>query len=385
MKRNGLLPLLCLTFALCASAQTPNNGMSIASKVEKPQVTMFLHQTLGESWDDFMRITGTKMNPCESHTPELAQWCEGFKKIEASGQGELTSRKGDASVSLVFSEKKLTKVMVQGKADYFKTLAELNQQLGAPDTKNTNSAVWSFADGGGITAVGTPGNQVTVAYYCKDVKEEVQQILAQSSHGGQTGRTNSVVSETVPQKKYDIQDTIVALGESREKFFSTGDVAEQLAACKAGNYASAFRDKGDNPEFLCKFMVKASTGEISSYSDGSRYGFSEYKFSNGQFVSFSKTFPGVLGGEKDFQIWSDVLVREYGAPTTTKTQTFQNAYGATLSGKVYVWSGKNTTLLIQDLPSFGDDARVVQTAVLNSYIKEQEPALAPTHPPATLP
>src|SRR6202008_5090023 len=51
----------------------------------------------------------------------------------------------------------------------------------------------------------------------------------------------------------------------------------------------------------------------------------DLRFSKGQFVSFSKTFPRVLEGEKDFQIWSDILVKEYGAPTTTKTQTFQNA------------------------------------------------------------
>jgi len=141
MKRNGLFLVLCLTFALCASPQVGNNELSVPSKVDKPQTTMFLHQTLGESWDDFMRITGTKLNPCESRTSEVTQWCEGFKKIETSGQGELTSRKRDASVSLVFSHKKLMEVMIQGKADYSKSLSEINQQFGAPDIKTANSAV----------------------------------------------------------------------------------------------------------------------------------------------------------------------------------------------------------------------------------------------------
>jgi hypothetical protein len=62
----------------------------------------------------------------------------------------LTSRKEDASVSLLFSQKKLMKVMIQGKADHSKSLSEINQQFGAPDTKTANSAVWSFGDGGEI-------------------------------------------------------------------------------------------------------------------------------------------------------------------------------------------------------------------------------------------
>jgi hypothetical protein len=53
----------------------------------------------------------------QSQKPQAAQWCETFKKIQAGEKGGVvTDSNGAASVSLVFAEKRLVQVLVQGKA-----------------------------------------------------------------------------------------------------------------------------------------------------------------------------------------------------------------------------------------------------------------------------
>lgn len=144
----------------------------------KPQVTKFMHQTLGESWDEFMSITGAKLSPCTSDKPELALWCETFKKIESGENGTLTNSSATTSASLVFSQKHLVQVLVVAKADWAKSLAEFTQTYGAPDTQTRSSAMWSFADGGGITASLGSGNLVRATFYSKDGKPTDQEAPA---------------------------------------------------------------------------------------------------------------------------------------------------------------------------------------------------------------
>lgn len=176
MRAVETLAIMFLAVSSATFGQAP--GTTPTGPNGRPQVTTFLHQTLGESWEDFMRITGTKMNPCGSHEPQAAKWCDSFQKIEAGGQADIAVGKGDISVSLVFSQKRLTQVLAHGKADFSKSLAELNQQYGTPDRQSADTAVWSFPDGGGITAIRKPGNEVLVVYYCKEAREEVEQATA---------------------------------------------------------------------------------------------------------------------------------------------------------------------------------------------------------------
>jgi hypothetical protein len=44
-------------------------------------VTTLKHQTQGETWEDFMRISGSKMNLCASSKTQGAQWCDAFNSL----------------------------------------------------------------------------------------------------------------------------------------------------------------------------------------------------------------------------------------------------------------------------------------------------------------
>jgi hypothetical protein len=140
----------------------------------KPQVTIFKHQTLGESWDDFMRISGSQMSPCTSSDPQIAGWCDAFKTIKSSGQGTLTQSNPSASVSLVFAENKLAQVVFVAKAAWAASLADLEKTYGTPDTQTTDFAMWSFADGGGISLSQQPGDLIRGVFYSKDGKSGQQ-------------------------------------------------------------------------------------------------------------------------------------------------------------------------------------------------------------------
>jgi len=136
----------------------------------KPQVTTFLHQTLGERWDDFMRISGSQMSPCTSSDPQIAGWCDTFKTIESSGQGTLTQSNPSASISLVFADKKLAQVLFVAKTGCTASLADLEKTYGSPDTQTNGSAMWSFADGGGISLTQQSGGLMRGVFYSKEGK-----------------------------------------------------------------------------------------------------------------------------------------------------------------------------------------------------------------------
>jgi hypothetical protein len=163
--KTKVLAAILVAFACSAFAQTG-----------KPQVTTFMHQTLGESMEDFMRISGAKM--CASQKPQAAQWCETFKKIQAGEKGVVTDSNGAASVSLVFAEKRLVQVLVEGKADWGKSITEFTQKYGAPDVQTANAAEWAFGDGGGISVNGQPGNLFTATFFSKDAKPTEKKATA---------------------------------------------------------------------------------------------------------------------------------------------------------------------------------------------------------------
>jgi hypothetical protein len=192
-----------------ASASQPQQPavqvMPVASAVAgRPQVTTFKHQTLGESWDDFMRITGAKLSPCTSDKPELALWCETFKKIDAGENATLTDNTPVASVSLVFSERKLVQVLAVGKADWAKSIAEFTQLYGAPDTQTASSAAWSFADGGGISVSDSSGNLFRATFYSKDGKPKDQDTPAAGAQPEpvQSATSSAVGSQAPAQSEY---------------------------------------------------------------------------------------------------------------------------------------------------------------------------------------
>jgi hypothetical protein len=151
-----------------------------ASAAVKPQVTTFKHQTLGEGWDDFMRISGSQMSPCTSSDPQIAGWCDTFKSIESTGQGTLTQSNPSASISLVFADKKLTQVLFVAKAGWDASLVDLEKTYGAPDSQANGSALWAFADGGGIALTEQPGGLMRGVFYSKDGKPTDQAAPAQS-------------------------------------------------------------------------------------------------------------------------------------------------------------------------------------------------------------
>jgi hypothetical protein len=161
-----------------AAAKPSPIGSAVASG--KPQVTMFEHQTLGESWEDFMRISGSKMSPCTSSDPQIAGWCDTFKAIESSGQGTLTQSNPSASVSLVFAERRLAQVVFVAKAAWGASLADLEKTYGTPDTQTTDSAIWSFSDGGGVSLSEQSGGLIRGVFYSKDGKS-AQEIPALAS------------------------------------------------------------------------------------------------------------------------------------------------------------------------------------------------------------
>jgi hypothetical protein len=226
-----------------AAKPSPTRGAVASSK---PQVTMFEHQTLGESWEDFMRISGSKMSPCTSDNPQFAQWCDTFKKIEAGENGTVMDSNPSASVSLVFSQKRLVQVLLVAKTDWTSSLAGFAQIYGTPDTETNNSAVWSFADGGGIAASVQSGGLVRATFYFKDDKPAqetpspgMQAELSQSNSSSVTTTSAPVQSNylTLPELQAAAQGsgkgvTITAGSSFGQEF------AASLANVNLAQYAS---------------------------------------------------------------------------------------------------------------------------------------------------
>lgn len=217
-----------------------NSAAPVKSPTGKLQVTMFEHQTLGESWEDFLRISGSKMNPCQSDKPQAAQWCDTFKKIEAEGNGTLTNSNPSGSVELVFSEKKLVQVLAVAKANWNKSVAEFTQTYGAPDTQTENSAIWSFADGGGIAVSGQSGNLIRANFYSKDGKpgdQETPVLPAQQESSQPTSQAQTFAGSDPKSSDYltpaELQTAI--RGSGKGVTITAGSAAGQALVASLAN------------------------------------------------------------------------------------------------------------------------------------------------------
>jgi hypothetical protein len=288
MKTKALAAIL-VAFACSAFAQTG-----------KPQVTTFMHQTLGESMEDFMRISGAKM--CASQKPQAAQWCETFKKIQAGEKGVVTDSDGAASVSLVFAEKRLVQVLVQGKADWGKSIAEFTQKYGAPDVQTANAAEWAFGDGGGISVSnGQPGNLFTATFFSKDANPTEKKATAPATASNLPMLTGAAVAQSAPPsiKGHVVGESISSLGKVLEtcnaklatppgkekksrrtnmefmKEYDARERAQERAECETLMHAVTFGDRIENVRipgglatFDKKVLVKLSidVAEDSSWN-----------------------------------------------------------------------------------------------------------------------
>jgi hypothetical protein len=268
----------------------------------KPQTTTFLHQTLGESWADFMSITGTKMNPCGSQQQESAEWCAAFNKIEAGEDAEISTSNGSVSASLFFSKKTLMRVVVHGKADFYKSVAELGELNGPADSRTENVAVWDFADGGEIRASVKPDKEVELLYYCKIAKEKAYpQVVA------------SAPAVSVRQAvRTDFRGFV--MGATIDDLIKAGFFDESV--CVKPN-----RDT----KAACKQVEKAKAGEIVGLEViNDKSGSVRLIFENRKLVEI-EVRPSL---SSSFGEQLSALSEKYGAPTSLGTHTEANAMGA---------------------------------------------------------
>lgn len=303
------LTVILLTMSGAAFAQAPTTTPTASTG--KPLATMFLHQTLGESWDDFMRISGAKMNPCGSQTPESVQWCESFKKAEAGGRAEIKVRNDTISASLVFSQKKLMKVVINGKADFSKSVVEFTQTYGAPDSQTPNSANWFFADGGGIILAVKPSNEAIATYYCKDAKAEVQTERAVQDVAAQVTQASPMTQPAQPTAFRNF-----VLGATFNDMVSAGIIHAEMCEGKVQReMKKGCKDleKARSGQFVAVTIQADSTGRVVLNFEGSKLIAVRIE------PSYSTSF--------ELQLLE--LTKKYGKPTTVNSTTMQNGYGAT--------------------------------------------------------
>jgi hypothetical protein len=304
--KTAAFALILLAASGAALGQAPATAAAAAQAGSgRPQVTMFMHQTLGESWEDFLRITGINVSAClVQEKPLPAQWCETFKKIEAGENAAVTDNSGGKSASLVFSEKKLVQVLVQGKAEWTASLAEFTQKYGAPDTQAANSATWSFADGGGITASAQPGNLVTARFYSKDGKEEKAPAPAATLASVATPATN-----TAPTAYKNF-----VLGASIDDMIAAGFIRVDLCAGKP---------KGDMKR-TCKDFERVKSGaSVGIQIENSEAGRVSLHFDNRKLMHVNID-PSI---SSSFAMQVALLTQKFGAPTTLENTVQANVLG----------------------------------------------------------
>jgi hypothetical protein len=317
MKITGLAVIL-LAIGGAAFAQAP--AATTAGQSGKPQVTTFMHQTLGESIEDFMRISGTKM--CASHKPHSSEWCETFKKVEAGENGVVTDSNASTSVSLVFAEKKLVQVLVQGKADWAKSVAEFTQKYGAPDTQTASSAAWSFGDGGGISVSGQPDNSFTANFFSRDgkskedkpttpasAKNAVAQEVAQSA----TSKTAGKEAAPTPVSGSPTAFKNFALGSSVDDFIRDGVINESFCVKPKGDMKKACKD-------LDRIKAGQNVGIEISHNQSGRV---SLYFENRKLMQVTVD-PSISSSFAENTL---AITQKYGPPTTNEVNSYANALG----------------------------------------------------------
>jgi hypothetical protein len=240
----------------------PNLGQAQSASGQKA-VTTFMHQTMGESIEDFMRISGSKM--CGSGKAEAAEWCAVFKKIEAGEDGTVIDENDRVSASLIFSGRKLVQVSVQGSADWPTCLAQFTQTYGKPDEQTANSATWVFADGGGITVNGPPGDRFSALFYSKERNPNIgARTPAQPSNSHEIASVSNSPSSSDDRS----QPKLIGghtLGESVDEF--AAKIGVNIGACRQLDFSAAPRDLEKQAKKLqvfaetCKGLLGAEQGQ----------------------------------------------------------------------------------------------------------------------------
>jgi hypothetical protein len=136
---------------------------------DKPKVTMFDQQNrLGESIDDFMRFSGTRM--CTTAALQPAE-CEKLSQAEA-GQDTVVKQSLPKAVGYWhFAERKLVEVTTLTFDPFWEQqLSASRRTYGPPDKQTSTYAAWFFDDGGGVTLTRDRkrNNFITVCYFSKE-------------------------------------------------------------------------------------------------------------------------------------------------------------------------------------------------------------------------
>ncbi len=145
---------------------------------------------------------------------------------------------GSIAASLFFSNKTLMRVVVHGKADFYKSVVELRDLNGPADSWSDSLAVWNFADGGEIRASVRPDKEIEILFYCKDAKEKANPpVMASTTPAapvrpiGRTDFRGFVMGATIDDLiKAGFLDESLCVKPNR----NTKDARKQVEKVKAG-------------------------------------------------------------------------------------------------------------------------------------------------------
>ena len=252
-------------------------------------------------------------------------------------------------------------MLAHGKADFSKSLAELNQQYGTPDRQTADSAVWSFPDGGGITAIRKPGNEVLVVYYCKEAREEVEHALAppppakaqETKNKAPIGVKGHMLGETISEfiLKAPGKDKYISLvqkiNDCRLGFNNkgirlkrvtvvepTGGLSTKHEVDYSPNYDASFSNK-INCEDIIGAVDSRARAVVDSPGDAEKGRVTgQATLDHGKLVAFVLYFrTEATSAEK---VDHDIA-EKFGLPTSQRVDTFQNGFGAHFEIPRLVW------------------------------------------------
>jgi hypothetical protein len=303
---------------------------NVRGQEQRPKATMFQHQTLGESFDDFMKLSGTKM--CNSADPQAPQWCDAFRKIAEIGEGQVKASNGNIEATLIFSDKTLMQVVVRGPADYSQTALELNRLYGKPDVQSQASAVWNFEDGGGIALVNNSDPILT--YFCKDARADF--------------KPNELVAGISAIGQNDLSVKGHQLGESIPEFAKVRGIS--LEECSLPEKEAKHALKKEYKE--CQGLLAAFAGARTTFS-GYKNDLDQVAQVMRQDFVFSFVFDG--GKLSKYELttmrhsFSDVvadLTTRFGKPLSANSATYQNGFGAQYSAGQDAWQLKDGGVIL---------------------------------------
>jgi hypothetical protein len=352
------LVVVFLTVTVTAFGQTPSTASTGTNG--KPQVTTFQHQTLGESFEDFMHISGTNM--CASQQPQAAEWCATLKSIDTTGQGVFEASSAGSSGTLIFSGRKLVKVLLSGKAGWAATMAEYIKKYGTPDSQTADSATWTFADGGGIDAHLLPDNVINMTFYSREGKEQLSQTTAQrtatslppnesqdiaeAARRVRASQTKKASAASSPAEAVNAAaQTITIKGHSLQEVGQTdcaAERAEQVASNKRSDELRTSRIYSD--EDIASSFAQCQLGTFGVSSQSKKGGEFEtfFYYQQWKLTSMKFTFlTSVLGNVGQGELLLEDATKKFGKPTGKSEVELQNGYGARWTDTYYVWDIPN--------------------------------------------